>query len=122
MRRPSSGTLAATRVTVFHGTHPVLVDISLSLGPHSRVGVVGPNGVGKSTLLRVLAGLDRPDAGIVERAPATLTVGYLPQELSGTPDERLLPYLARRTGVAEADAALEHAASAMADDPELVGR
>src|SRR6476646_10790949 len=124
MRRfPSSttaGTVAATRVTVVHGTRPVLTEVSLSLGPRSRVGIVGPNGVGKSTLLRVLAGLERADEGIVERAPATLTVGYLPQEVIGRHDETLLDYLARRTGVAAAEAALEHATAAMAADTELV--
>src|SRR6476646_12137013 len=107
MRRfPSSttaGTVAATRVTVVHGTRPVLTEVSLSLGPRSRVGIVGPNGVGKSTLLRVLAGLEQPDGGSVERAPATLTVGYLPQEVAGNQGESLLDYLGRRTGVADAD-------------------
>jgi ATPase subunit of ABC transporter with duplicated ATPase domains len=107
-------------VTVVRGTRPVLVDVSVALGPRARVGVVGPNGVGKSTLLRVLAGLERPDDGSVDRAPATLAVGYLPQEVAGRPDETLLEYLGRRTGVAEADAALEEAAAAMAADPALV--
>jgi ATPase subunit of ABC transporter with duplicated ATPase domains len=99
----------------------VLVDISLSIGPRSRIGIVGPNGVGKSALLRVLAGLDQPDEGSVERAPTTLTVGYLPQEVAGLPGETLLAYLARRTGVTEAEVALESAAAAMAEDPALVG-
>ena len=102
MRRSPSGTLAGTHLTVVHGTHPVLTDVSLGLGPRARVGVVGPNGVGKSTLLRVLAGLEQPDQGSVERSPATLTVGYLPQEITGTGRETLLEYLSRRTGVAPA--------------------
>src|SRR5205085_5867162 len=99
VRRPLSGTLSAAHVTVVHGTHPVLTDVSVVVGPRSRVGVVGPNGVGKSTLLRVLAGLDAPDAGTVDRSPATLTVGYLPQEVTGLDGETLLDYLGRRTGV-----------------------
>src|SRR5437764_275720 len=123
MRRPSSsGTLAAAHVTVVHGTHPVLTDVSLVLGPRARVGVVGPNGVGKSTLLRVLAGLARPDQGSVDRSPATLTVGYLPQEVTTTGDETLLEYLSRRTGVAAAEAALDEATDALADDPGLAER
>ncbi len=58
----------------------MLDDVSCTVGPRTRLGVVGRNGAGKSTLLRVLAGLDVPDAGRVERAPASTTVGYLPQE------------------------------------------
>ncbi|MCU1450090.1 MAG: transporter related [Acidimicrobiales bacterium] len=99
----------------------MLADVSVSVGPASRVGIVGPNGVGKSTLLRVLAGLDQPDEGSVDRAPGTLTVGYLPQEVAGLAGETLLAYLARRTGVTEAEIALESATAAMADDSALVG-
>ena len=62
------------------GARTVLDHVDLTLGPRSRLGLVGPNGAGKSTLLRLLAGLDEPDEGRVERTPASLTVGYLPQE------------------------------------------
>ena len=95
MSRPA-GTLAAHSVTKHHGSHVVLEDVSLGVPPRSRIGVVGPNGAGKSTLLRILAGLEEPDAGRVTRAPATLTVGYLPQERDARPGETLLSYLERR--------------------------
>src|SRR6476646_10569948 len=77
--------LSAVRVSRHHGGATVLDDVSLSIGPQSRVGVVGPNGIGKSTLLRILAGLEEPDGGRVERAPAALTVGFLPQEPDARP-------------------------------------
>ena len=94
------------------GARTVLDHVDLTLGPRSRLGLVGPNGAGKSTLLRMLAGLDEPDEGRVERTPASLTVGYLPQEHDRRAGETLLAYLARRTGVAEAEAAVErHTAS-----------
>jgi len=49
------------------------------IGPVDRVGLVGANGTGKSTLLKMLCGLETPDDGEVSRAKAA-TVGYLPQE------------------------------------------
>jgi ATPase subunit of ABC transporter with duplicated ATPase domains len=96
------------------GAHTVLSDVTLGVGARSRLGVVGPNGVGKSTLLRLLAGHERPDAGSVTRTPATLAAGYLPQEPDARPGETLLAYLARRTGVAQAERELETAAAALA--------
>ncbi|MHB1242232.1 MAG: ABC-F family ATP-binding cassette domain-containing protein [Gaiellaceae bacterium] len=98
------------------GARTVLDRVDLTLGPRSRVGLVGPNGAGKSTVLRLLAGLDAPDEGAVERTPPALTVGYVPQEHDRTPGETLLGYLARRTGVAAAEAAV--ARHTQAWDPE----
>ena len=90
-----------------YGANLVLDRVNLTLGPHSRLGVVVRNGAGKSTLLRLLAGLELPDEGGVERTPATLTVGYLPQEHDRRPAETLRAYLERRVGTAEAQAAVE---------------
>ena len=109
--------LRAETVSRSIGASVVLDRVSLTLDGDDRVGVVGPNGVGKSTLLRVLAGLEHPDGGEVVRAPATLTVGYLPQEAEGRPGERLLGYLERRTGVAAASRELDERTGALADDP-----
>ena len=63
------------------GAHDVLQGISLSVAHQARLALVGPNGVGKTTLLRILAGLDRADAGHVHRA-RHLSAGYLPQEMA----------------------------------------
>jgi ATPase subunit of ABC transporter with duplicated ATPase domains len=101
-------------VSKHHGATIVLDKVTLTVTPERRLGVVGPNGVGKSTLLRLIAGLDRPDAGSVARMPATLTAGYLPQEHDGETRETLLEYFGRRTGVAAAQHELEEAASALA--------
>ena len=100
-----------------YGTSVVLTEVDVSVGPRSRLGLVGPNGIGKSTLLRILAGLEMPDEGVVERAPRTLEVGWLPQEVDAVEGETLRGYLARRTGVASAEAELEHWTSMLADDP-----
>ena len=70
-----------------HGSVTVLDGVDLTVGPRTRLGVIGPNGVGKTTLLRLLAGVERPDRGQVSRTPAALRVGYLPQEPERSDDE-----------------------------------
>ena len=112
--------LHADRVSRHHGAQTVLDDVTLTVGPESRIGVVGPNGIGKSTLLRILAGIEEPDGGRVRRSPATTTVGWLPQEPDARPGETLRAYLGRRTGVAQAEADLDGLTAAMAGDPSLV--
>src|SRR5687767_2794901 len=79
--------LTARRLSKSYGTSVVLTEVDVSIGPRSRLGLVGPNGIGKSTLLRILAGLETPDEGTVERSPRTLEVGWLPQEVEGLPGE-----------------------------------
>ncbi len=102
------------------GAQVVLGGVSLAVTPRARIGIVGPNGIGKSTLLRILAGLERPDAGLVERSPATTTVGFLPQEPDAHAGETLRAYLARRTGVSAASDALDAATHAMGEDPASI--
>jgi len=53
-----------------YGAHVILDQVTLTIGPKARIGLVGPNGVGKTTLLRIVAGLESPDIGAVTRAPA----------------------------------------------------
>ncbi len=112
--------LSAKAVTFRRGTRVILDRISLSIGPRTRLGVVGPNGVGKSTLLRILADLETPESGTVERSPADLHVGYLSQEPDARKGETVRAYLARRTGVAAAGADLDRLTAALADDPSQV--
>ena len=112
----SRSQLSARSVSVTLGGLVVLDEVSIQVTPGSRIGLLGPNGVGKSTLLRVLAGIDRPEAGTVDRSPSTMTVGLLDQEPGGMPGETLRAFLARRTGVGDASAQVESAAATMTDD------
>ena len=112
--------LSGKAITRHRGSQVILDQISVSIGPRTRLGVVGPNGVGKTTLLRVLAGLEAPDSGSVERAPATLQVGYLSQEPDAAPGETVRSYLARRTGVAFASRELDHLTALLTARPSLV--
>lgn len=62
-----------------HGDKVILDDVTLSFYPGAKIGVVGPNGMGKSTLLKVMAGLEEVSAGDARLTPS-YTVGILQQE------------------------------------------
>jgi ATPase subunit of ABC transporter with duplicated ATPase domains len=114
----SAATVVAHRISLERGTAQILTEVDLTVGPEHRIGVVGPNGVGKSTLLQVLAGIAQPDAGRVTRTPPGSTIAYLAQEPEARTTETLAELLARRTGVAPATSELEEAAKALANgDP-----
>ena len=70
--------LNADKIYKSYGPQDVLKDITLQVGDRERIGVVGLNGQGKSTLIKILAGLEDPDKGIVNRHGSS--VGYLNQE------------------------------------------
>ena len=97
-----------------YGARPVLHNVDAVIGDRSRVAVVGANGVGKSSLLRLVAGLEEPESGTVAVRPVGATIGFLPQERDRRPAEELGQYLARRAGVAAAEAAMQRAAAALA--------
>jgi ATP-binding cassette subfamily F protein 3 len=61
------------------GNVNVFAGLSLSIPHGARIAVVGPNGIGKTTLLRIIVGKEPPSAGTVHRSRG-LTIGYLPQE------------------------------------------
>jgi ATPase subunit of ABC transporter with duplicated ATPase domains len=94
--------------------HRTLFDhLDLTVAPGDVVGVVGANGAGKTTLLRILAGDLDPLEGAVSTAPTDAFVGWLPQEHERLAGETVAGYIARRTGVAAATAAMEQAATAL---------
>ncbi len=84
---------------------PLFEDVSYVINKKDRIALVGKNGVGKSTMLKILAGLQRPTAGTVS-VPRDCTIGYLPQVMVLS-DER--------TVMQEAELAFEHIFEMQAD-------
>jgi ATPase subunit of ABC transporter with duplicated ATPase domains len=106
--------LAAVNISISFGSLVVLDGVSLSIGAGDRTGIIAPNGVGKSTLLKILAGELEPDSGTVTRSPTSTTVLRLAQEPDIRPGESLADHLGRRTQVAAAQADLDAAVEALA--------
>ncbi|TWS22589.1 ABC-F family ATP-binding cassette domain-containing protein [Tsukamurella sputi] len=116
-------TVLQTRdLSVAYADRTLFTGLDLVIAPGDVVGLVGANGAGKSTLLKLLAGVGAeggPDVtGTVDLSPADATVGYLAQEHERRPGETVAQFVARRTGVAAAQAAMDDAALALADDPD----
>ena len=70
--------LSAEHITKAYTLKKLLTDVTIYIGEHDRIGVVGINGTGKSTLLKILAGIEEPDSGTVMRKNG-LRVSFLPQ-------------------------------------------
>ena len=70
--------LTAENLHKNYGMKPLLSGVSLYLSAGERVGLIGVNGTGKSTLLKILAGVEEPDSGRVTRDP-NVQISYLPQ-------------------------------------------
>jgi ATP-binding cassette, subfamily F, member 3 len=62
-----------------YGNETILENVTFTINQGDRLGLIGPNGCGKTTLLRIIAGIDQPDHGIVTNSDSKLILGYLPQ-------------------------------------------
>ncbi|WIX91614.1 ABC-F family ATP-binding cassette domain-containing protein [Amycolatopsis sp. DG1A-15b] len=111
--------LQAKDVVFGYGTRVVLDGVSLTASAGQRLGLVGENGTGKSTLLRLLAGLEEPRSGEVLRGP---DVGFLLQELPHPPDATFADVLDGALAEIRAAAArLDELTTAMTDRPDDEG-
>ncbi|MGW6080867.1 ABC-F family ATP-binding cassette domain-containing protein, partial [Streptomyces sp. NPDC055186] len=110
-----TATLVAKNLSAGHGDRSLFSGLDLVVAPGDVIGLVGANGAGKSTLLRLLAGLTTPEQGELRLSPPTATVGHLPQEPERRPGETVGEFLARRTGVAEAQRTMDETTQALVD-------
>ncbi|HEX9115801.1 MAG TPA: ABC-F family ATP-binding cassette domain-containing protein [Anaerolineae bacterium] len=102
-------------ITKWFGDLRVLDHISFNLNRGERAGLIGPNGCGKTTLLRILTGQAAADRGTVTLSPASLRVGYLPQAPEFPPGSTVGDVLAAAQGQREAaETRLEQLAEAVA--------
>lgn len=98
-----------------YGPNDIFANLSFSIPYRARIGLVGPNGVGKTTLLRVILGLEEPSSGEVQRARG-MQIGYLPQEASFEAEGSLWQMcLSAFSALVEQQAALARLEQAMSD-------
>lgn len=95
--------LTADNITKAYGERRLLDGSSFFLQEGEKVGIIGINGTGKSTLLKILAGMEEPDEGKVIRAQG-MVVRFLPQHPSFRPEDTLIEALLRENGKTEEEA------------------
>jgi ATPase subunit of ABC transporter with duplicated ATPase domains len=110
-----TATLVAKGLATGHGDRALFSGLDLVVSAGDLIGLVGVNGAGKSTLLRTLGGLLTPESGSVTLSPSSASVGYLPQEQERRAGETVFGFLARRTGVAQAQRELDTATEGLVD-------
>ncbi len=113
--------LTAHHISKSYDIHQILSDISFSVNPGDRVGLIGPNGCGKTTLLRILIGEDVPDSGQVTKTPSNLRLGYLPQGFEPAPNVTVSQLIKEATGDAAGESLeteLTRLAESLAKEPD----
>jgi ATP-binding cassette subfamily F protein 3 len=110
--------LLALHKVSMHFTGPLLLeDVTVTVEPGRKVGLIGRNGTGKTTLLKLLTGQLEPTAGAVQR-PSDVTIGYQAQELRYEPGATVFQEMRRVFAPALArEARLRELEAAMADAP-----
>ena len=111
--------LTAHNLSKAYGLSPILEHITFSVNAGERVGLIGPNGCGKSTLMRLLIGQEKPDHGSITLNPSNLRIGYLAQGFLPDENQTLGELLHQTVGDPdELEAELGRLALALADNPE----
>src|SRR5207248_2540672 len=108
--------LTANDLALAYGHQRLLEEVTLSVAPAEKVGLVGRNGCGKTSLLRILAGHQEADSGEVTRRRG-LRIGYLPQEFEL--DDRLTVQENIEAGAADLMDWLQRYQSGKSTDAEM---
>ena len=91
--RLGKSTIEICNLTKAINGQPLITDFSYIVRRHERLGIIGPNGCGKSTLMKLLVGQLQPDAGKIIIGE-TVRIGYFSQELEEMdPDQRIIDYV-----------------------------
>ena len=107
--------LQVSNVSKSYGDNLLFEKVSFAINAGERVGLVGPNGCGKTTLLKIVMGQVRPDTGSARLSPASVQVGYLAQALEYEPGQIVGQVLrAAVAGLLEAEHRLERISVRMA--------
>jgi ATP-binding cassette subfamily F protein 3 len=110
--------LTAHHLYKSYGIQPILENISFSISKDERIGLIGPNGCGKTTLMRILAGIEQPDSGNVVSTRPNLRIGYLAQGSDFTPGDTLQSALKSDSVTQEAlETEIASLASALSSNP-----
>lgn len=81
--------ISIDNLTVEFGTRPLFQDVSYVINDHDRIALVGKNGAGKSTMLKIICGLQKPTSGTIG-IPNNCEIGYLPQVMKLSDDTTVL--------------------------------
>lgn len=80
--------ISVQNISIQFGRKYLFENLNFQISPNDRIGLIGPNGVGKTTLLKILSGITQADSGIVQKANY-VSIGYLPQDTINSSDRTL---------------------------------
>lgn len=111
--------LTAQNLSKTYGIQTILNKVSFSISTGERIGLVGPNGCGKTTLIRILAGKEKPDEGKVVHTRINLRIGYLAQGMVFQPGQTLRDALEKENiSQSQLEVDIASLASMLAEDPD----
>lgn len=96
----------------------VLNDLTITLNKGEKYALIGPNGVGKSTLLKIIAGIEEPDSGEIEKKQDML-ISYVPQEIEIDSKDSVVTYIKRIVGIEEIEKRLQFLESRLDSEDNL---
>jgi len=109
--------LSAEQLTKYYGAQDIFSNLSFQISHGERIALVGANGVGKTTLLRIIAGLESPDSGRLSKAKS-LAIGYLSQRADLSSEQTLYEEMAEVFADLRAQQAQLHQLEREMADPE----